>query len=192
MTSAVLWSLLILILLAWGIVQEEGVHHLAAREEVRSHSRRWEVTLGLVWLLGLAGLGYSIRNVSRIKQKAEAPGRSDRENLRREVLLEAMFDSMADAVLFLDTGNCVIMVNPAFTELTGYSLPELLNPIRRVVVVEGITFCYSKISVSCLERFDLPLFFTIVFTHHTVFIVVNPCYEIWSSPPSWTITVPVM
>lgn len=61
------------------------------------------------WLL-------SVHNISRRFQ-----------NERSQRLISAVFESTLEAIMVTDRNNRIIMVNPAFERITGYTLPEVLG-----------------------------------------------------------------
>ncbi|NBC48450.1 MAG: diguanylate cyclase [Gammaproteobacteria bacterium] len=53
---------------------------------------------------------------------------SDRKRAERQQrLAAAVFNTTAEAMMVTDTSRCIIAINPAFTEVTGYSADEVLG-----------------------------------------------------------------
>lgn len=46
---------------------------------------------------------------------------------------EIIFNSLPDAVVFADTQRCIKKVNPAFTRIFGYSLPDVIHQSTRML-----------------------------------------------------------
>ncbi len=112
---AAVWSLLVVLLFLMGVWGEPRNFLIYA--------------LGIVWLLGLFFLAYGARRISRcigeVRQITEELFGKEIERLRHKARFEAIFNAISDAVVFVDTGNHIVMTNPAFTQLTGYSFGDI-------------------------------------------------------------------
>ena len=97
--------------------------------DAQAHSLKWAISLGFVWLLVFFFLGLVIRSmagrVQVLRQMSSTELVSnEQKSSRRKALFEAIFNSITDAVVFIDNRKRIVMVNPAFTELTGYTFEE--------------------------------------------------------------------
>jgi diguanylate cyclase (GGDEF)-like protein/PAS domain S-box-containing protein len=72
----------------------------------------------------IVGRVWSYRNVTERAQTQKALEESKAE-------FEAIFNSIADAAIFVDTHRRIIMVNPAFTGMFGYGIKELKGKTTR-------------------------------------------------------------
>jgi len=126
---ALMWSGCILFLLCWGLWMELQNNHVTALTEAQVHSWRWAISLGSVWLLVLLSLGLGVRrvagNVTALKQMSTLLVHNEQESFQRKALFEAIYNAITDAVVFADKHNRIVMTNPAFTVLTGYTLEEV-------------------------------------------------------------------
>ncbi|WP_374328642.1 PhnD/SsuA/transferrin family substrate-binding protein [Azonexus sp.] len=77
---------------------------------------RWQILIGVLGLLTISTLTARLWHMRR-RQAREA------ERLR------AITDTIADGIYVLDRGGRVTMVNPAFTELLGYSTKDVIGAI---------------------------------------------------------------
>ncbi len=77
---------------------------------------RWQILAGILALLTISALTARLWHMRR-HQAREA------ERLR------AITDTIADGIYVLDRGGRVLMVNPAFTEILGYSTKEVIGAI---------------------------------------------------------------
>ncbi|MDX1775666.1 MAG: ABC transporter substrate-binding protein [Desulfobulbales bacterium] len=53
--------------------------------------------------------------------------RVEQEISKSKAQFEAIFNSIADAVVFVDTDRKIMMINPAFTRIFGYTLDEIIG-----------------------------------------------------------------
>jgi PAS domain S-box-containing protein len=112
---ALMWSLfMVLFVLPCGVREAQSLRIYAS---------------GFVWLFGLFLLGDGVRRVDKciyeVNRVHEEYFRKERESLRRKARLDAILHGMPDAVVFVDTDNRIVLTNPGFSKLTGYSSEEV-------------------------------------------------------------------
>jgi PAS domain S-box-containing protein len=87
----------------------------------------------------IIGAAAVFRDISEIKALAE-----ELTNLREiQTLLEAVINSTQDAISVVDEQGIGIMVNPAYTRLTGLSKEDVLNQPATVDIAEGESMHYQ-------------------------------------------------
>lgn len=59
--------------------------------------------------------------------------KAEEEIIRSKAEFEAIFNSITDAVVFVDQERCVVQVNPAFTKIFGYQFEELKGQTTQIV-----------------------------------------------------------
>jgi PAS domain S-box-containing protein len=74
-----------------------------------------------------------IRDVTARKRTEKAVSRSQAE-------FKAIFDSISDAIVFADTERRILMVNPAFEQLWGYTAEELRGQSTRILYAEPAAY----------------------------------------------------
>ncbi len=79
-----------------------------------------EVRSGIFELRGRKLVLASVNDITEWKMLEESLVRKNRE-------FEAIFNSITDAIVFTDTSRTIVMVNPAFTEISGYSRQEAVG-----------------------------------------------------------------
>lgn len=85
------------------------------------------------WVSGRGELGFdaSGKVVSMIGTIHDI---TERKRVEERLALAGMvFDSAAEGIMVTDGGNCIIMVNPAFTTITGFSAEEALGRDPRML-----------------------------------------------------------
>ena len=112
---ALMWSLfMVLFVLSGGVGEVQSLRIYAS---------------GFVWIVGLFLLGYSVRRVDKciyeVSRIREGFVSKERESLQRKARLDAILHGMPDAVVFVDTDNRIVLTNPGFSKLTGYSSEEV-------------------------------------------------------------------
>ncbi len=64
----------------------------------------------------------------------------EKEVVRSKAEFEAIFNSITDAVVFVDTEWCIVRINPAFTEKFGYTFEEVKGKSTEFIYVDPGTF----------------------------------------------------
>jgi diguanylate cyclase (GGDEF)-like protein/PAS domain S-box-containing protein len=77
----------------------------------------------------VVGRVWSFHDVTERMQAAKALERSRAE-------FEAIFNSIADAAIFVDTRLRIVLINPAFTRIFGYRLQELKGKSTRILYAD--------------------------------------------------------
>ncbi len=126
---ALAWSLAMAFLLGWGLWPELSGAHGRGLTESQVHFWRWAVSLGVIWLFVLFCTNLAIRKVASgvhaLRRASRDLVTSEQECSRREVLFESIYNAITDAVVFTDKNRRIVMVNPAFVGLTGFSPSEV-------------------------------------------------------------------
>lgn len=84
-------------------------------------------------------LGQTIKRKERSILKSSSEARFFRtvKRLRQafdsQLLADAIFQSSGEAIMVMDENNLIKQVNPAFTRLTGYELPEVMGKNPRIL-----------------------------------------------------------
>jgi PAS domain S-box-containing protein len=89
-------------------------------------NRRWPDEIGMV-ASSLNGMRENLRAEIAKLQKAE------HEIARSHAQFEAIFNSITDALVFVDTKRRIIRTNPAFTAIFGYSLDEIAGKTTELI-----------------------------------------------------------
>jgi len=66
--------------------------------------------------------------------------RAEQALVRRKAEFEAMFNSLADAVIYTDCERRIVMVNPGVTTIFGYGFSELLGQSTALLYARGSDF----------------------------------------------------
>ncbi|MBF0399534.1 MAG: response regulator [Magnetococcales bacterium] len=86
-------------------------------------------------------------NAHRAHQRQQA---AERALLEREAHLQAILDNALDAIITMDREGRIVAVNPAATQLLGYSREAMLGqPMNRFVFSEPFWQLYSQIMADC-------------------------------------------
>ncbi|MBF0628949.1 MAG: EAL domain-containing protein [Magnetococcales bacterium] len=94
------------------------LHAYSAAERSAIHAMGW--SHGSVWLLGLAGL--------RLGGRRAAAHLAERDRAAAEQRLTArMFENALEAMVITTDDAAILRINPAFTELTGYTPDEVVG-----------------------------------------------------------------
>lgn len=85
------------------------------------------VSHGLMWLLGLGGLGAAYRMVRQRDRESVRRDEEREKNAETIRIYANMFERSGEAMLITDRDNRIVSVNPALVALTGYSKEELIG-----------------------------------------------------------------
>ena len=147
--QALTWSFVVFVLLCWGLWQELQINSVTSMTGVIIHSWRWVISLGIVWLLALYLLGRSNRSLADsgefFRQMSLDLVGSEQELFRQKALSEAIVNTMSDAVVLADDRNRIVMTNPAFTELTGYTSEEVMGRWALFLFTDPGTFLSNRV-----------------------------------------------
>lgn len=102
--------------LAEGKYNETPVITRSGREKIIA----WHHTLltnDTQQISGILSLGQDITHIKQITQALQ----------EQQAEFEIIFNSLPDAVIFTDTQRFIKKVNPAFTQIFGYTLPDVIN-----------------------------------------------------------------
>ncbi len=82
------------------------------------------LSLGVLWLMGLAGIGWGAHGLGQRIQEHDQGQRALQEEKEEK---EAVLRSVGDAIMVSDREMRIQYINPAFTNLTGYTAEEVLG-----------------------------------------------------------------
>jgi PAS domain S-box-containing protein len=85
--------------------------------------------------------------------------RIQEEVARGRAELEAIFNSISDGILFVDTQRRILRINPAFTDLFGYRLEEIVGQTPQMIYADADQyFRQGQICFNPEARIDSPVF----------------------------------
>ena len=126
---SLIWSFCILLFLCWGIWPEFQSNQGLFVAGVQAQSWRWVISLVLIWIIVLFLIGLGVRNIAgntrALRHMSNKLINDTFERSRRKAFCSAIYDSITDAVVLADNRNRIVMTNPAFTQLTGYTAEEV-------------------------------------------------------------------
>ncbi len=106
--------------------------------DVLANWRRQSLLTGFVSLSMFLVLLVLLRRYARSQESEIATLRDLAQNQTRVRLLARIFESSGEAILLLDQQERILEVNHAYTRLTGYSLPQILErPLRDLLYPAG-------------------------------------------------------
>ncbi len=82
---------------------------------------------------GSPELARTIAAFNRMAEAVEVSQNALRENLDRIALAASVFEHATEAILITDAAQHILQVNPAFSQITGYSQSEVLGKTPRVL-----------------------------------------------------------
>lgn len=92
------------------------------------------LTSHLIAYLLMAGLAHRLLRQTTPQTAAATDNTLERQRAERDRrLARAVFESAAEAIMIVDVNNHILMVNPAFTRITGYSPEEAIGQSTRLL-----------------------------------------------------------
>lgn len=102
------------------------------------HVWRWGLSLLCVWLAGMGGLALGGRKILDQIGESELINaelqEQKNETLDNKTRFEAIFNSIADGIVFADLDRRIRIINPGFTRLLGYSFAEVEGRETRILL----------------------------------------------------------
>jgi diguanylate cyclase (GGDEF)-like protein/PAS domain S-box-containing protein len=125
-SAAFILCLVVLLALAWRFGLEEIVDPLFfGPHGVSETAEDWEfviVTAFLVSLAMIGPVGFAVHVLNERDRAAE-----------QEKLAAAIIDNTSEGVMVTDADNRIVLVNPAFTEISGYPTEEVIGRTPRLL-----------------------------------------------------------
>ena len=144
--AALAWSVVIAASLLWNLWYEQEEHRALAEvgrrigipaEHIGRHVALDRKLLGglgashgAIWLAGLGMIGFI---QSRVRRQVV----SQRDALDRGRVSAQVFEQTAEGIVITDAEGCIVSVNRAFTEITGYSAEEALGRDPKLLLDSG-------------------------------------------------------
>ncbi len=101
----------------------------------------------------------SVTGIIGIFEDISERRKNEREIARHKAEFEAMFNSISDAVVFVDKQRHILMVNKAFTEMFGYRLDEVMGRTTRFFYADPEDYLdQGKIRYRVGAQVDFPLY----------------------------------
>ena len=101
----------------------------------------------------------SVTGIIGIFEDISERRKNEREIARHKAEFEAMFNSISDAVVFVDQQRHILMVNKAFTEMFGYRLEEVMGRTTQFFYADPEDYLdQGKIRYRVGVQVDFPLY----------------------------------
>lgn len=114
------------------LVVRNGLRPLTALDEGARELEEGNLAIRIP-LQGSPELVHTIRAFNRMAESVEVSQNKLHETLDRLALAASVFEHATEGITITDAGQCILEVNPAFSQITGYSRAETLGKTPRIL-----------------------------------------------------------